>query len=75
MALLLTFCTCSSAGDWFIENVLEELDAPNEFYFSKAEQKLYHVRNGTGPPPATALYEVPLGLYPIVTLQYSSTTS
>ena len=49
----------NSAGDWFVENVLEELDAPNEFFFSKAEQKLYYVHNGTGPPPATATYEVP----------------
>ena len=43
-----------SAGEWFIENVLEELDAPNEFFFDADEKKLYLYHNSTsgGPPPA-----------------------
>jgi hypothetical protein len=42
------------AGDWYIENVLEELDAPGEFYFDKAAGKLYFYYNSsspTTPPP------------------------
>lgn len=33
-------------GDWFVENVYEEFDSPNEFFWEKATQKLffYHVK-------------------------------
>lgn len=34
-------------GSWFIENILEELDQPGEFYFDAATQKLYVMPNGT----------------------------
>ena len=47
------------AGDWFIENVFEEFDSPNEFFWDKATQKLYYYHNATGPPPLGASYEVP----------------
>ena len=40
-----------TAGEWFIENVLEELDAPNEFFFSAEERKLYLYYNGTAALP------------------------
>jgi arylsulfatase A-like enzyme len=46
-------------GDWFIENVWEEFDSVNEFFWDKSEQKLFFFYNGTGPPPASADYEVP----------------
>jgi len=29
------------AGEWFIEGVREELDAPYEYYFDASKQKLY----------------------------------
>ena len=49
----------NSGGDWFIENVFEEFDSVNEFFWERATQKLYYYHNGTGTPPATAEYEVP----------------
>ena len=39
-----------------MENVLEELDAPGEWYFDKDAMMLYYYHNGTGPPPK---YESP----------------
>lgn len=46
-------------GDWFVENVLEELDSPGEFYFDKDARKLYLFHNGTGAPPPTASVVAP----------------
>ena len=40
------------AGEWFIENVAEELDGPNEFFFDPSTRQLDVVVNGTGPPGA-----------------------
>jgi hypothetical protein len=41
------------AGDWYIETVLEELDAPGEWYHDVAAGKLYVFWNATAgtPPP------------------------
>jgi hypothetical protein len=47
----------SKGAEWFIENVIEELDAPNEFYYDKASKELYLFYNGTGTPPSSV--EVP----------------
>jgi len=46
-------------GDFFIENVMEELDNPGEFFFDKATSKLYLFHNGTGAPPATTTFIAP----------------
>jgi hypothetical protein len=35
------------AGGWMIDNVREEVDAPNEYYYDKAEHKLYLIPNKT----------------------------
>ena len=48
-----------SGGDWHIENVFEELDSENEFFWNRTEQRMYLIHNGTGPPPADTTYEVP----------------
>lgn len=40
-------------GDFFIENVMEELDYPGEFFFDKRVGKLYLFHNGTGAPLRT----------------------
>ena len=32
-----------TGAEWFVENVFEELDAPNEFYFDKAPNTLSNV--------------------------------
>ena len=34
-------------SDWFISNILEELDAPGEFYYSRSDQTLYLYSNTT----------------------------
>lgn len=39
----------------YIENALELLDAPNEFYFEPASSTLYLCHNGTGKPPSAGL--------------------
>jgi hypothetical protein len=57
------------AGDWYIENVLEELDAPGEFYFDKAAGKLYFYYNSsspTTPPPSDgSIVAIPEGAWGI----------
>lgn len=42
----------NTGGDFFVENVFEELDSPGEFYFDKRSRKLYLFHNGTGAPGA-----------------------
>ena len=48
--------------DWYIDHVKEELDAPREFYFEAATQKLWYVHNATmgTPPPSEWTWETPL---------------
>jgi hypothetical protein len=48
-----------TCNDRYIHPVFEEFDYPNEFFWDKAEQKLYFYYNGTGAPPASTTYEVP----------------
>eukprot|EP00543_Licmophora_paradoxa_P012879 CAMPEP_0202463384 /NCGR_PEP_ID=MMETSP1360-20130828/57965_1 /ASSEMBLY_ACC=CAM_ASM_000848 /TAXON_ID=515479 /ORGANISM="Licmophora paradoxa, Strain CCMP2313" /LENGTH=507 /DNA_ID=CAMNT_0049086269 /DNA_START=1 /DNA_END=1527 /DNA_ORIENTATION=+ len=46
-------------GDWIIENVMEELDAPGEFYFDPVTLDLYVVLNETIPTdPAQSLSSI-----------------
>jgi len=42
----------NSGGDFFVQGVLEELDAPSEFLLDRSEGKLYVFHNGTGAPPS-----------------------
>eukprot|EP01061_Rhynchopus_euleeides_P019318 TRINITY_DN3171_c2_g1_i1.p1 TRINITY_DN3171_c2_g1~~TRINITY_DN3171_c2_g1_i1.p1 ORF type:complete len:815 (+),score=298.15 TRINITY_DN3171_c2_g1_i1:44-2446(+) len=49
----------NTGGDWFVENVFEEFDYPNEFFFDKAGKKVYFYHNATGAPPADAEYVAP----------------
>ena len=46
-------------GDFFIENVFEELDNPGEFFHDEKTGKLYLYHNGTGAPPAATTIVVP----------------
>ena len=47
-------------GDnFYIENVMEELDSPNEWFYDASNGMLYLWYNGTGMPPASTVYEVP----------------
>lgn len=45
----------NKGGDFFIENVMEELDYPGEFFFDKRTEKLYLFHNGTGAPPTDSI--------------------
>ena len=49
----------NNGGDWFVENIMEELDNPGEFFFDKKTSQLYLYHNGTGAPPASATVVVP----------------
>ena len=48
-----------NGGDWFIENVFEELDNPGEFFFDADAGELYLYHNGTGAPPKSASVVAP----------------
>lgn len=41
---------------FYIENIFEELDAPDEWFFDKAKHKLYLWYNGTGAPPSSETF-------------------
>eukprot|EP01060_Flectonema_neradi_P022943 TRINITY_DN3115_c0_g1_i6.p1 TRINITY_DN3115_c0_g1~~TRINITY_DN3115_c0_g1_i6.p1 ORF type:complete len:617 (+),score=153.29 TRINITY_DN3115_c0_g1_i6:596-2446(+) len=49
----------NAGGDFFVENVMEEFDYPNEFFFDKRESKMYFYYNGTGSPSDNSEYVVP----------------
>jgi hypothetical protein len=42
-----------------VENAIELLDAPEEFYYDEVERVLYLAYNGTGAPPTTTKFVVP----------------
>lgn len=44
-----------TAAEWFITNVFEELDAPNEYFYDESESTLYLCFNGTGTPPRSVV--------------------
>lgn len=48
-----------AGGDFFIENVFEELDYTGEFFHNETDGKLYLFYNGTGAPPASATVVAP----------------
>jgi hypothetical protein len=46
------------AKEWWIENVREELDGPNEYFFDRETRELFFRPNGTSTPPAAAVVPV-----------------
>ena len=40
-------------AEWYVENILEELDMGREWYFDKVERTLFYAPNGTSVPPTT----------------------
>ena len=48
-----------SGGDYFVQNVFEELDYPGEFFYNQTTKQLYLWYNGTGAPPADTTFVVP----------------
>jgi len=49
----------NSGGDFFVQNIFEELDHPGEYYFDDAAQTLYYWHNGTGMPDSKSQFVVP----------------
>ena len=41
---------CAIGREWFVENIFEELDAPNEYFYNETTQQLYFYPNGTTLP-------------------------
>lgn len=35
-------------SDWYIENIFEEVDSQNEYFFDTKTKTLYYFNNGTG---------------------------
>eukprot|EP00117_Sycon_ciliatum_P039525 scpid48718/ scgid29201/ len=48
-----------NGDEFYIENVMEELDSPNEWFYDAKTAKMYFWYNGTGMPPASTVYEIP----------------
>merc|ERR1711920_468614 len=48
----------NKGGDFFIENLMEELDNPGEFFYDKRTSKLYLFHNGTGARPFEEAHKV-----------------
>ena len=48
-----------AGGDFYIQDVFEELDYPGEYFFNRTTRQLYFWYNGTGAPPADATFVAP----------------
>ena len=44
-------------GEWYVENVFEELDSPNEYFYNESTHVLYYYHNASGAPPASMHFE------------------
>jgi len=54
-------CRGGPGQDWYVENVLELLDAPNEHYIDTDTATLYYQANSTsGPPQPDLEFEIPV---------------
>ena len=40
---------CASGAEWYVENIIEELDAPNEWYYNETTKMLFYYPNGSLP--------------------------
>jgi hypothetical protein len=49
----------NEGGDFYIQDVFEELDYPGEFFYNRSTKQLYLWYNGTGAPPSTSKFVVP----------------
>jgi hypothetical protein len=46
-------------SEYFLENALEFLDAPGEYYYDAAGETLFYFNNATGAPALDTVFEVP----------------
>ena len=49
-----------NGGDFFIENIREELDSPAEFFFDKATGELFYFHNASAGVPIPPSFGLPL---------------
>jgi len=49
----------NSGGDFYVQDVFEELDYPGEYFYNRTTKQLYLWHNGTGAPSAAADFVVP----------------
>ena len=47
----------NKGAEWYVENVFEELDSPNEYFYNESTHVLYYYHNATGAPPASMHFE------------------
>ena len=48
----------NNGAEFYIENVFEELDSPNEWFYDEKTKMLYFWYNGTGAPPEDTVFEI-----------------
>ena len=53
-------------SEWFVENIMEELDAPGEWYFNDLDSTLYYFPNGSSSPPASGVATAVKTLFKII---------
>ena len=41
--------SCTYGAEWYVENIIEELDAPNEWYYNEITKMLFYYPNGSLP--------------------------
>ena len=46
---------CSSGTEWYVENIMEELDAPGEWYFDDLDSTLFYFPNGSSSLPTSGV--------------------
>ena len=57
---------CDMGAEWFVENIMEELDAPEEWYFDDLDSTLYYFPNGSSSPPASGVATAVKTLFQII---------
>ena len=46
---------CYSGAEWYVENIMEELNAPGEWYFDDLDSTLYYFPNGSSSLPTSGV--------------------
>eukprot|EP00947_MAST-08B_sp_MAST-8B-sp1_P004183 g4183.t1 len=66
-------------SDWFVQNIREELDAPNEFFYDQDTKRLYLYSNETDasapPAPTRKIVAVPAAHHTLLTTTTTTTTT
>jgi hypothetical protein len=47
----------NKGGEWYVENIFEELDNPNEYFYDEETSQLYYAPNSTAAGPPTGKFE------------------